>query len=915
MKNNILKSITVLLILLFFSLSANSQTPSIKGVVMNTQKEPLEFVSVVLMHPKDSTMITFTTTDIKGSFEIKEKAKDSVLLQLFSTGYIPYFKNIVYKNESIDFGTITLEENIGMLDEVVITAVVPMQIKKDTIAFNASSFKVNYDDNIEELLKKLPGMEIDSDGKVIAQGNEVAKIFVDGKEFFGGDPAIVLKNLPADAIAKIEVIDKNSEEAELTGVSDGNKQVVINFSLKKTKKKRGFGKASAGIGLDNRYFGNLNYNQFSDKTQLSVIGKFNNINITGSNIQDFLKNSDGLGDESDEDNNQKQKKLSGFLTTAVGGLHYGYEFKKDESFNVDYFYNYSENHGESNSQRTTFSNSNSFDINSENNFANSNEKHNFNLNYKNRSNKKNRLLVKGKIFSENRNSEQTKDSDYFNSDEEKVINNDVNSSSFSVKKSATAQANYYQNINENGRNFNTGFNATVNEYNIERSQTTIANQKLNTDNPIEKTTFTSRNEVNNQNQVNFNFKYTEPLGGNHYLRIETAVSNKKSKQDANQNKTITTTTLAEESLDFVYNYDELTYKTKLSHSYNSGKINFNAGIERYDLNRSFGEPGKEIFKTNNIFYNPVAFIQYIPKKGKKYKLSYKQIIRSPSASKSTTVINDLNPNFIRKGNPNLLPEKNHNADFLTIIHDYTSSSSFFAKVNFQYITDAIIQTVQISDEDFIKTSSFENSGVRKRISTTLNYSNKINNFGIRYTLKNKNSYNTSNSIVNLILNDVVSKDFSLGLSFENFKKSTFDVKIGSDYSINNTEFSIKSDLNREYIKQRYYSTFDYDFSKKLNFNTQFDYFVFSDNRFSSNQKLPLLNSAVSYAFNKSNILKVVMIDLLNKNIDINRRSSLNYFEETTTQSLGRYFIISYTYRLNSGPKKKKKIRKNYKKSF
>ena len=187
---------------------------------------------------------------IKGDFKIAEDSRDTLLLQLFSTGYLSYFKTIVYKKELTDLKTIKLEEDIKMLDEVVITAVIPVQIKKDTIGFNASSFKINHDDTIEELLGKLPGVEIDIDGKIVAQGNEITKIFVDGKEFFGGDPSIVLKNLSADAISKVEVIDKKSDEEELTGVNDGEKEVVINLTLKKSKTKSGFGKVSGGVGLD-----------------------------------------------------------------------------------------------------------------------------------------------------------------------------------------------------------------------------------------------------------------------------------------------------------------------------------------------------------------------------------------------------------------------------------------------------------------------------------------------------------------------------------------------------------------------------------------------------------------------------------------------------------------------------------------
>ena len=261
-----------LLSLLFFNLtitfaSFGQDNPSIKGKIVGSDKVPLEYVSIAVLQQKDSLYINSAITDAKGDFSIYNLPQDSLIVQINYVGYQVYFKNIVYNNQSIDFKTITLSEDTSMLDEVVLTVTVPIQIKNDTIAYNANSFKTNPGDNIDALLGKLPGVEIDSDGQVLAQGEPVTRIFVDGKEFFGGDPSIVLKNLSADAISKIEVIDKKSDEAELTGVDDGNKEVVINFTLKKTKKNRGFGKLSGGAGLDSRYFSNVNYNQFSSKTQ------------------------------------------------------------------------------------------------------------------------------------------------------------------------------------------------------------------------------------------------------------------------------------------------------------------------------------------------------------------------------------------------------------------------------------------------------------------------------------------------------------------------------------------------------------------------------------------------------------------------------------------------------------------------
>ncbi|MBU3010527.1 carboxypeptidase-like regulatory domain-containing protein [Polaribacter vadi] len=532
-----------------FSIAFQAQNSGIKGVVVDNQKTPLEMASVAVLSSKDSTFLSYTTTDLKGFFHLQDVPKDRVIIQLNLLGFIQYSKKLVYNNSLIDLKTIILEDDVSSLDEIVIAAVVPIQIKKDTVSYNANSFKVNHDDNIEGLLGKLPGIEIE-DGKIISQGNAVTKIMIDGKEFFGGDPSIVLKNISADAIAKVEVIDKKSDEAELTGVSDGNKQIVINFTLKKTKKNRGFGKVSAGLGLDNRYFGNLNYNQFNSKTQLSVIGKFNNINITGSNIKGFLENADGVADESEDDTNGsfnlKQKSLSGFLETKVTGVHYGRELKKKESLNADYFYNASENRGISETNRINFTNTNNFDFNSINDYLNTTNNHNFNFNYENKSNKTFTIKLRGRFYTDNRTNNLDRKGIYENENQEIVTENNQLSKNTTFKKFGNLNFNFYRRLLKKGRSFNTGFNWGVNNYDKEKDQHTFITRNINTNTPTYQEIIALRDEISNSNNFNLRFKYTEPLGGNHYLNAEVNASFYKADESTDQSRTTIKTTTEED---------------------------------------------------------------------------------------------------------------------------------------------------------------------------------------------------------------------------------------------------------------------------------------------------------------------------------------------------------------------------------
>ncbi|WP_083139509.1 outer membrane beta-barrel protein [Polaribacter reichenbachii] len=907
--NNCINKCLLLIGFIGFSISIQAQNSGIKGIVTDNQKIPLEMVSVAILSPKDSTFLSYATTDLKGIFHLQDVPKDTVIIQLNLLGFTQYSKKLVYNNSLIDLKTIVLEDDVSSLDEIVIAAVVPIQIKKDTVSYNANSFKVNHDDNIEGLLGKLPGMEIE-DGKIISQGNAVTKIMIDGKEFFGGDPSIVLKNISADAIAKVEVIDKKSDEAELTGVSDGNKQIVINFTLKKTKKNRGFGKVSGGLGLDNRYFGNANYNQFNSKTQLSVIGKFNNINITGSNIQGFLENADGVADESEDDTNDnfniKQKSLSGFLETKVTGVHYGRELKKRESLNADYFYNASENSGISETNRINFTNTNNFNFKSTNDYLNTTNNHNFNFNYENKANKTHTIKLRGRFYTDDRNYNLDRKGVYENENNEIVTENNLLSNNTTFKKYGNINFNLYRRLLKKGRSFNTGFNWVVNNYDRENDQHTFITRNINTDTPVYQEIIALRDEESSSSNFNLRFKYTEPLGGNHYLNAEVNASFYDVDESTDQSRTTIKTTIEEDFIKFDYTFFQNIMRTKLFHSYNTPKINISTTMELYNLRREFGQEIDQIYTKEKLYVTPSFFFQYKPNRGEKLRFTYRRVIRAPRPRETNPFINDLSPYFIRTGNVDLQPEKVHSFVSFYNVNSSNSSINFNTRLQYNYSTDAIIRSYTI-DDDYIRTSSYQNNGERHRLNAQVRFSKKLNKLGVRFNLNNRFFYNSANSIVNFNLNKIESQDISTNFVIQNTRKRKVDLKAGVFYGVNNTSFSIEKDLDRKFTTQKYFGMVDVDATKRLNLNTQLDYIIYNDDKFDIHQELPIWNAAMSYSLSpKNNIVKLVLIDLLNKNVDVFRRSTDNFFEETIGQSLGRYVILSYTYRLNNGKRKPKR---------
>ncbi|HLK98102.1 MAG TPA: carboxypeptidase regulatory-like domain-containing protein, partial [Hymenobacter sp.] len=215
---------------------------SLQGRAVDTSAAPLASSTVMLLSPKDSSLVNFMRSDEKGAFAFKNLKSGQYVLKISFVGFIPY--NLVIKPTGeavIDLGDLKLKPITRELMEVVVrTAKAPLTIKGDTIEYNASSFKVPPGSTVEDLLRKLPGVQVDTDGNIRAQGQQVEKVTVDGKNFFGNDPKLATKNLQADAITKVQIFNDKTEQAKLTGIEDGKKQKTVNLELKEEFKKGGF---------------------------------------------------------------------------------------------------------------------------------------------------------------------------------------------------------------------------------------------------------------------------------------------------------------------------------------------------------------------------------------------------------------------------------------------------------------------------------------------------------------------------------------------------------------------------------------------------------------------------------------------------------------------------------------------------
>ncbi|MDQ3017437.1 MAG: outer membrane beta-barrel protein, partial [Bacteroidota bacterium] len=374
------------------AITAQVTKTNFKGIIHDESNQPIPGATLMILHAADSVLAQFASSDVQGAFNLKNVPKGDYLLNITFLGLEPIYQPITSGiSEEVDLGNIKMTTQAKVLSEVKVMAdIIPIEITKDTISYNADAFQTQPNAVVEDLLKKLPGIEVASDGSIKAQGEDVQKIYVDGKEFFGTDPKMATKNLPARAIKKVKVYDKQSDMAEFTGVDDGTREKTIDLQLKEEFKKGLFGKAQAGYGSDGRYNASATLNRFNKDLQLSFLGQLNNINEQGFSFNDVMNFSGGMRGMGGGGGRNMEFRAggdlpinngtsSGQVETAAGGINFNWNKTKKFDLRSSYFFNSVDKSLEEIVFRQNLSD-NPFDTDEDMNEVTDNKSHRFSLN-------------------------------------------------------------------------------------------------------------------------------------------------------------------------------------------------------------------------------------------------------------------------------------------------------------------------------------------------------------------------------------------------------------------------------------------------------------------------------------------------------------------------------------------------------
>jgi len=834
---------------------------------------------------------------------------------------------VTNENAAIDLGKLLMRDK-SLLDEVVVQGQrPPVQVNGDTLEFNAEAFKTKPNAVVEDMLKKMPGVEVDKDGTIRVNGQRISKVFVNGKEFFGNDPKIATRNLDAEVVDKVQVFDKKTDQAEFTGVDDGNSEKAINLKLKKDKKKMIFGKATAGAGTNSRYDGQFNLNRFDGEQQLSVIGMANNTNRQGFTFSDILnftgetqrmmKGGGGgrivINNNGPEDFGLPVQGLNnseGIATTMAGGLNFNDTWKKKTEVNGSYFYNNMDVSNDRNVTRQNLSPTNPFVYNQNAISSKKSESNRFNFTVDSKLDSFNSIRFTPQLtFQHN----QYKTNNTYESllPDGKFINNGFsNSTSVADGFNYTGNLLYRHKFKKKGRTFSTNINTGYNDTHSNGTQQSINN--FYDDGDISsKDTLDQSNRLNSGiNNYGINLSYTEPVSKRTLLEL-TGFYNK-------SNGTLDRMTFDMNSVNGKYDLvnDALSNAFRSEYSYTGGGVNMRS--QKKKLSFGLGATLQyatllSILKDNNSTIRqqfadilPAGNFTYNFSKTKNLRLEYNTNTQQPTTIQLQPVADISDPLNIKIGNPILEQQYQHSINLNYFAASPLAQKNFFAYVNFSSTQNAIVNA-DFLNEFGARTTTYKNANGVYNLFAGIDWGFKVKQLNTRFNIGLNNNlyrnYNFLNGAKNRITNLAVNPRITANYAY----KELFDLSFSARLSYNDIRYSLQQGYNDRYWRHVYEAEANINLPWHISVNNEFTYTANKGRSQGYNKNVALWNAAISkgvFKFQRGT-LRLSVYDLLNQNIGISRNGNLNFIEDVSYKVLNRFFMMSFTYNLNkaanSGP--------------
>lgn len=920
------KSILQLLFFFFIGLNTFSQTYSVTGKVLDAKDNaPLIGVNVLLTNPQDSARSKGTSTDADGSFRYDEVMNGDYLLNISYISYKTVEKKIAVKDASIELGNLMLTEDSKLLNEVVVEAKqIRVQQMGDTSQYNADAFKVNKDASTEDLLIKMPGVTSDN-GTVKVNGEEVKKILVDGKPFFGDDPRAAVQNLPAEIIDKIQVFDRMSDQAAFTGFDDGNSQKTINILTKNGLAASKLGKFYAGYGgPGNRFNLGFNVNAFKGDRRVSLLAMSNNINQQNFNIQDLVGATGTSGNRgggggsgrmgrNSPVNNFLVGQQNGISTTTALGLNYADKIGKQKKVTISgsYFFNATLNDNVSTSTRNYISASDSglvYDETKETKSKNFNNRLNLRVEYAIDSG--NTLILTPSLSTQNNKSNSELDAS--NTKNTETVSSTANNQT--VRQTGINFSNdilYQHKFLKKGRTISVNLTTSVNT-----RKSTSELFSLNTSMPD---TIVVADSIDQKALVKTNgytisgsMVYTEPVKKFGQLSITYSPSFTKSTSERNTNNLDTLTgdyTILDSVLSNSFTNRYITNKLGVAYRYNNKKINWTIGVSGQNALLRSEQTFPDVLSVNKSFWSVLPNVEFNYKLSKTDNLRffYRTSTNPPSITQLQDVIDNSNSLMLTSGNPDLKQTFTQNIGLRVGRTNIEKATSLFVFANASNTIHYITNATTVFQRDTILNDLQAAAGTQLirpvnlngywNVRTFITYGFPISKMKSNMNINSGFVYTRTPALINDVRNNANTYSLTAGftLSSNISKKIDFTVSYNGNYSF--VRNSLQQQNNSNYFTHVAAAKVNYQFWKGFVFNTSVTNNLNAGGSASFNTSYWLLNASLAYKFLKDESLEVKFSanDILNQNRNITRNVTEVYTEDIRSNALQRYFMGTITY--------------------
>lgn len=885
-------------------------------LISEVDQSPLESATVYLETLKDSTLVTYTISDKNGAFVLDNRTyEDSLNLIVSYIGFETYSRILKIGEDPLNLKIIPLK-TANVLDEVIVRSRAPITIKKDTLEFNVASFKTKKDANVEDLLKELPGVEVDEDGAIKVNGKEVNQILVNGKPFFGNDPTITTRNLTKELIEKVQITDTKSKAEAFSGEKGDNQNKTINLTIKEENNKGVFGRLAAGAGTDDRFEYAGMVNMFDNEQRLSVLSGGNNINSSGFSFGEIRRMFGGARSMSVSSggsftiDGRSFGGGQGITTSNTAGVNYADELGKDNDLSADYFFSGSNSKNATVTERENFLPDSRYFTSSTSNSVNDTDSHRANMAFDIKIDSTLMVNVRPSFnFSKSTNTYEKQEA---SRGEDGVLTNQSESASFveTFGKNFGNNLNLTKRFGADGAFVRVNMNANVNATNSDDYLDSETNIFGDDPNDIVRRQFTDGER--SSNRLNMGVTYRLPLEAKKWFldfkygfstdkrkdRRSTFDFDEMSQSYDNFNTELSTDFINKNqtqspNLRLVYNSDKMTFRLGSGYTYRTIE---NADRLRPELSL------KESFNFLDLDAN--MNYRFSPKSSLNFRYDYQN--DAPEISQLQPFEDVSDPLNTIIGNPNLKPSTRHSLNFGYNSFDFQKRTGFYMYANANLTEDRVVSMTTV-DDNLVRNTTYTNVDGNYSMFMGSNFSKdfKIDSLQtIKFRVGLSGNLSQQVNFNNDVKYAATSTRLNPNLEVTYRWKSLFEIRPNYRLSFTKTRYDLDDLDNRNFMSHNLGIRTATFFPKNLEWRNDINY-MYNPNVAQGFQKSAWFwNATLAYSVMKDNgTVTLKVYDLLNQNTNARRTTTENYIQDSQSTVLEQYFMLSFSWKFNSlGPK-------------